>query len=201
VDYLRQDYFLSEGRLFRLLPGLKLVSVKNQEKLKSMTSELRDYRQISDKIADTLAIIPDSLLYYDNYTASPYAGEKPVGYQNSTTNDQYISILTNHLVRDKYDMIGLDLTILLHAVEKRSSAPLTIVFQVLDDKSENLVWLQYPLIEDSDQDTYRFNKIIDLGHIAEIGSKHLAVYIYNPDKNGYIVSDLECNVTGYRRKY
>jgi phosphoglycerol transferase MdoB-like AlkP superfamily enzyme len=204
VDYLRQEYYLSEGRLFRLLPGFKLVSVNNPEKLKSMTNELRDYLQISDKIANTRAIIPDSLLFYENYTASPYAGTTPVDYQDSATNDQYISILTSHLVGDEYDMIGLDLTISLHASDSHKSPPLKIVFQVLDDHSENLVWLQYPLIKDStdgSEDFYRSGKIIDLGHIADIGSKHLAVYIYNPDKNGYIVSDLKCTVTGYRRKY
>lgn len=204
VDYLRQDNFFSQGRLFRLLPDLKLVSINNPEKLKQMAGELQDYLQISDKIADTLAIIPDSLLIYENYTASPYAGQTPVKYHDSTTNDQYISILKSHLVRDKYDMIGFDLTISLRTVEKRSNPPLKVVIQVLNDKSENLVWFQYPLVPDSTESmgpAYSLKKVIDLGHIARSGAKHLAVYIYNPDRNGYLVSDLKCNVTGYRRKY
>lgn len=204
VDYLRQNHFLSEGRLFRLLPDLKLRSVNNAVLLKAMTGELRDYLQISNSIADSLSIIPDSLLYYENYDSLPYTCSKPDEYHKEKTNSQYISILTHHEMCDKYDMIGIDMAISLHTIEHRNMPPLKVVFQVLDHQSRNLIWLQYPLVADSTgllKPVYSLNEVIDLGQVSKVGSKHLAVYIYNPEKIDYIVDHLNCNVTGYQRKY
>ncbi|MDP4281154.1 MAG: sulfatase-like hydrolase/transferase [Bacteroidota bacterium] len=200
-EYIKGNYFVSFGRLFKLLPGMKTCVVNNPKLLDNMERDQKDYLFMTNKIKERESLIPDDILYYDNYEEEPYYPAKPINYGKTSTNKEFLSMINENKIDKNYKMIGLEVIITPENGKKNSSFPAKLVFQILDDKSKSCIWYQFPIEDEflsSQKTLITMRKCIDLSSIKDLGNKTLRIYLYNPDHKEYYFDKLDMVLTGYK---
>jgi phosphoglycerol transferase MdoB-like AlkP superfamily enzyme len=200
-DYIEGEYYLSCGRLFNLLPGLQDYFIRDSAKAKEMQGNLDDYLQVCNHIINLNQIIPEDLYFSGRYTESPYIIEKPVSFKKTRVNDYYISLAPTHRIRENFQLIRLDLSMVMEMKPADSLQIPFVIFQVLNDKAENIAWFQFkPEYQKNSgvKNRVTIQKYIDLTTFGGLQSKTLKIYISNPDKKEIFLDDLKLTMTGYK---
>jgi phosphoglycerol transferase MdoB-like AlkP superfamily enzyme len=203
AEYINGMNFLSSDRLYRVLNGLKLQKVNNVPVAERLKREQQDYLSITDEIAKKNIVIPEDLYFGGNYLVEPYLLSNSYKFNGTKSADLYISLIPNQKVNDEFAFLKIDLSIKTESQSADTSKLPLLIFQLLDDQSQNHRWLQFPMekIRYSDNNfRLQLSKYIDLSMLRDIGSKTMKIYLLNNEKQQLILDDLQLDMTKIKLK-
>jgi uncharacterized sulfatase len=201
AEYIHGEFFISSGRLFRLLPDFKLYPVNNVVMKEKMSKELEDYLYITNDIADRNSLIPDELFLSESYLEVPYLSAKPEILNKVSTNEKFISLVKGHKIGDDFQFISLDLSVV---VKNKSGDTLNepkLVLSIQDNKFKDCAWFQFHMNPVTQKDGVKrmvLKKYIDVSKVQDIKSKNLKIYLLNTDQVELYLDDLRLEMKEYK---
>lgn len=201
-EFIDREYFISCGRLYRLMTDMKLHSVNDSTRAKKMIQEQNDYLQITNEISNRNELIPWDDYLSGSYREIPYLSAKPNEYNNFNTNDVYITLAPAHKINEDIQFLSLDLSLRMESKSQDSLKMPTLIFHILEDNFVNALWLQFRLQPgrgSGEKNRMFLKKYIDLEKVKEIRSKNLKIYLYNPEKQQILLDKMHLGLKGYQK--
>ena len=200
-EYVHGPYFLSNERLYRLVPDFRLSPVQDLVKSEQLKREQSDYLAITNRICDTVPMIPDELFLSGSFHEYPYFSAKPETLDHVTADEMYISFVKGHKIGEDFQFIELNLSVDIENKTRGSNRIPNVVFQVLDENLKNAAWFQCRLKEDSEKGNLKrmaLKEYFDLSSVPDIRNKTLKIYLYNFNQETFFLNNLQLEMKGYK---
>lgn len=199
-DYLDGTSFITSGRLFRLLPGARLVSVENEALKARLEQEQNDYLSVTDSLRKPNSIVPDALYYSGNYRVEPYPWNKPAVYRKERTNDEFISLLPGHEMKGDLLFLRMRLRVNIEPADGDTAVMPRVTVVVYNHKVDKMyAYLAYKLkhVVSEGKNYYELDDFADLSTCPVRIQKYLNIYLWNLKKRTFVLDDLRFNCEAY----
>ncbi len=199
-EFLHGNDFISNRRLFRLLPGSKLLPVENAAVMNRLEQEQKAYLRVTDSIIKPNSVVPDELYFNGNYQVIPYTSGKPFKYHNFRDNESFISLMPRHDIKRELLFLRIRLSLKIKPENGDTSSIPKVTVEVADPKvPDNFLYYAYKLkpSRKGEKDTYELDAFSDLSSLPQLSRTKLNIYFWNLKNQWFILDDLKMNCEAY----
>jgi phosphoglycerol transferase MdoB-like AlkP superfamily enzyme len=200
-EYLRKNYFIAGNRLYKVLPGLKLLPMADTAILNPIMRERDVYIDLTTYVAERSALVPPDLFYGRYYQQVDIKQAWPVKYTNLRTSDVYVSLLRGQKIGEDFKVIRAELELTLRSENPDTAQFPQAVVQIFNSKGGSEAWWSYrlkPLPAGPRKNRYALQQNIDLANVEDPATKSIKIYLWNKKLDRLQVDDLKISLKGFK---
>ncbi|MBE0648596.1 MAG: LTA synthase family protein [Bacteroidales bacterium] len=204
VEYLHNDYFLSCGRLYKLLPGLDLEFVDKESRTETMEQELQDHILVTEMAALTNTFVSERIYFGDNLVADEDTIAELIELPDSLNQDEFLGIALPVELSKPYRYFDLDIFLRYKTDAPDSTQLPKLVIDIKDENFRNYFWEYYDLtgtpnnLADSlPWSAQVIRKRVDFTYLNALNGKLLKLYFWNPYRVGMKYDSTNFIIKGY----
>ncbi|NQV01694.1 MAG: sulfatase-like hydrolase/transferase, partial [Bacteroidia bacterium] len=204
VDYLDNEYFLSNNRLYKIRTGLKTVLVQDEIKLKKLQEDLSATTVVSSYATGKDRVILRELFMKVKFDTTTIYSIDTSGYFFGGAPSHFINLIRPFQFDSDYRSLKyeLDFQYFLPDYSDTSKVP-RLIISLEDSNYKNIIYHQLPFPGSSTLSkkpgqwhSFHFKEVLDVSSIEDLTGLYVKLYLFNNKLSNIRCDNLKFRIQG-----